>query len=108
MHTSEPQRDFVSCIERGCDAWRRGDDAEGVSWFQRACILWLDALEREPMEENEAYAKTLDQITHWLGKFMDCLEGCDIIRATDILEFNILPLLKSKEVEDERSYGCEK
>ncbi|MCL6443330.1 MAG: hypothetical protein K6T83_07730 [Alicyclobacillus sp.] len=108
MHTSESQGDFVSCIERGCDAWRRGDDSEGVSWFQQACILWLDVLEREPMEESEAHVKTLDQITNWLGKFMDCLEDSDIIRATDILEFNILPLLKSREAEEEGSYGREK
>lgn len=95
MPTNNPANDFVACLERGCTAWRRGDDFEGVSWFQQACILWLDTLEANSLEDTAIPSETLEQITHWLGEAMNYLEIANIIRATDIIEYHIVPLVKS-------------
>ncbi|WP_026961779.1 hypothetical protein [Alicyclobacillus herbarius] len=93
MHTTKVP-DFVSSIEQGCTAWRRGDDSEGVTWFQKACLLWLNALEREALGETGIKSETMDQISGLLDKMIEYLCNSDVIRATDIVEYEILPLLK--------------
>lgn len=89
------ENEFISHIEKGCESWRRGDDYEGLGHFQSGCLLWLDSLEQE--EDARTRPETFTELTRLMEKLMDRLDNNDIIHATDVLEYEILPLLKSNK-----------
>ncbi|GMA61006.1 hypothetical protein GCM10025859_14460 [Alicyclobacillus fastidiosus] len=90
--------DFVSCMEQGCESWRCGDDLGGLSWFQMACLLWLDGLMRPDEEdtENRLSDNMVHLVTQMLRNMLDHLRNEDITRATDILEYELLPVLRAR------------
>lgn len=99
MNNTEPE--YVSCIDKGCQAWRQGDDLNGVGWFQQACILWLETLEQDEHDIPSLF--TLEQCTGLLKEVLDSLNASDIIKATDLLEHELLPMLKGTNPREERS-----
>lgn len=89
----------IACMEQGCESWRRGDDYEGLGHFQEGCLLWLDQLEAS--SEGGTYAGRVEIVAalqHHMEEVWVSLQNRDTIRATDVLEYDILPLLRGEEV----------
>lgn len=96
--------DYAAAIELGCEAWRRGDDSDGLRCFQQAALLWLDALLRR--EDNSLEAATgavYERLASLIENMVERLETSDITAATDMLEYLILPALREGDFEPERS-----
>ena len=87
--------DFIYCIEKGCESWRQGDDMEGAGWFQQACILWLDTLEQMALIGLNLPEDGLKKLNQSFTLMLTALNECDIIRATDVIEYEILPIARS-------------
>lgn len=94
------EQTFVSLLEEGCQSWRQGDDQKGIQLFQQACLLWMDWLEEQNPADAQPTEPSKDSHHHLvqsMENLIHTLNQEDIIRATDILEYEILPLIKSME-----------
>lgn len=87
--------DFVPFLEKGCQFWRQGDDQKGIDCFQKACLLWIDRLEQLEKDGEQPSEESLNPLVESLNKLLYTLDEQDIIRATDIIEHEIVPLAKS-------------
>ncbi|MBJ6359984.1 hypothetical protein ACFOQM_01430 [Paenibacillus sp. GCM10012307] len=90
---SNDERNFAVCIAQGCAAWRCGDDAEGIGWFQKAALLWLDQLEQTEGDGGELLEAQYRQLASEVRQTVSMLEHGDIALAADRLEAGLLPLL---------------
>ncbi|WP_028563375.1 hypothetical protein [Paenibacillus pinihumi] len=90
---SNDERNFAVCIAQGCAAWRCGDDAEGLGWFQKAALLWLDQLDQAAPDGEELMESQYRQLAFELRQAVSLLEQGDSLLATDRLEAGLLPLL---------------
>ncbi|GIM46471.1 hypothetical protein DNHGIG_20200 [Collibacillus ludicampi] len=88
---------YISLIKEGCQSWRQGDDQKGINCFQQACLLWIDHLEEQERTGERLPEESFNRLIQSMEKLMETLNGHDIIRATDILEYDILLLVKSME-----------
>lgn len=87
----------VQAIADGCRAWRSGDDADGLEHFQKACLLWLEDLaagQEQVGGDREAMLSLLSLMRKLLGSFKER----DITYSTDILEYELLPVLQVHDV----------
>ena len=84
-----PTNEIVTLLEKGCRAWRSGNDMEGVGYFQRACLEWLDQL------DGTAETSIAGLIPPLFVDLMKRLQAQDTIGATDVMEWEIIPLLRS-------------
>ncbi|WDL95145.1 hypothetical protein [Alicyclobacillus sp. ALC3] len=88
---------LVTSIEKGCASWRRGDDYEGLGYFQQGCLVWLDKLDVDASEgDGSLSTDTLFALVQGLEKVLDCLANRDTIYATDVLEYEVLPVLQAQ------------
>lgn len=99
MAMNNPGR-YIESIEKGCRAWRVGDDEDGRRWFQQACLLWLEELrypEQESVTDRDAMTvpagalRTMEQV-------LLMLQREDVVGATDLLEYELLPELRRQMV----------
>lgn len=93
---------IVSLVETGCLGWRKGNDPEGTQSFQHACLLWLEWLEEWEECGDLMSADDLEPLTKSMQKLLDVLGEHDTIRATDILQYEIVPQLKSFQAKREK------
>ncbi|WP_157272834.1 hypothetical protein [Paenibacillus daejeonensis] len=87
---------YVESIEQGCRAWRRGDDQEGRRWFQQACLLWLEELrgwEQEAATDRDAMLVPAGALP-LMDQVLLMLQREDVVGATDVLEYELLPELR--------------
>lgn len=89
--------EIVHLLEKGCHAWRCGNDQEGVSYFQRACLEWLERIEQVEGTTGEERSTICSLVAPLLVNLMDCLRSKNIAVATDVLEWEIIPFLRSYE-----------
>ncbi|OFW76461.1 MAG: hypothetical protein A2201_06530 [Alicyclobacillus sp. RIFOXYA1_FULL_53_8] len=88
--------EIVHLLETGCHAWRCGNDQEGVSNFQRACLEWLEHMDQAEGSTEEEWS-TISTLVSLLDNVMDLLRSQDIVVATDVLEWRVIPFLRSCE-----------
>ncbi|MEI7026248.1 hypothetical protein [Paenibacillus sp. y28] len=88
---------FQMLLQQGCNAWRAGDDHEGIGWFQQACLEWLDYLEQAEPDGSGPSESLCTLLAEKLEQVLQALNGSDIIRATDVIEMELIPLLSSPE-----------
>ena len=87
---------YIESIEQGCRAWRRGDDQEGRRWFQQACLLWLEELrgcEQEAATDRDTMLVPAGAL-HSMDQVLLMLQREDVVGATDLLEYELLPELR--------------
>lgn len=87
------KRTVVNLLEQGCHAWRCGNDLEGIAFFQRACLDWLAQLD----ETEKGASSTSNLIVPLLVHLMDHVHAQDMIGATDVVEWELIPVLRSLE-----------
>lgn len=87
--------DFIAFLEEGCRSWRQGDDQKGIGQFQQACLLWLEHLEEQERRGELPAEESLYSLVQAMEKFLESTKDHDIIRSSDILEYEILPLTRA-------------
>lgn len=89
--------EIVHLLETGCHAWRCGNDQEGVVYFQRACLEWLERIEQIDDTTGEQWSAISNVVAPLLVNLMDRLRSENIAVATDVLEWEVIPFLRSYE-----------
>lgn len=88
------ERNYIACIQQGYDAWQTGDDYAGLSWFQQACLLWLDELNGAGAAGAALSQSTCVLLSGHLAVLLEALERGDISSASDLIGHTLLPSLQ--------------
>lgn len=82
--------EYVRSLKLGYEALRRGDDSIALDFLQQGCLQWLVALQdtskRHELQSCEVLARLINAIR-------EAFEQADVMRAADMLQHNVVPLL---------------